>query len=827
MFEPNVLENRPIDPNFFNSNQEAIAPTSPFGPDIPSTQPTQLLGSEDVSEYVQDSLETQLLKGKGKGEEILNQSPEAEMVTNSFKGLSLSLSSVYRNRHHNIGEKLGPLTKEDATNAQNNDELTGMSANFSTQSLSPDVTITNLSAPNTVHPGDFIQLNYTITNQGNGDVNTRSKTQFYLSADTTLDTGDTYLTYDYNYHWNLSAGASKVDYVYVSLDQNLEAGNYYILAQADANNDISESNENNNITSQQITVGGTPEPDLIISNLSGDHTIEAGNSLWLDYTLTNQGNGSSDWSDTNFYLSTDTILDGNDTELESYSSWSLSAGKSNDGFAFLDIDQDLAGGTYYILAQADANHEVSESNETNNFAYHQITVTQARLADLTVSNISVSDSLRAGFNGAFSYTVNNVGNLALDSFDLINVTAYLSTDTTLDSSDQELITDYNIGPLEVDGSMSVTSEFYIDVIEAGTYYLFLEVDNFNFIDEWNEENNTAYLAININPSLDGYSIKSGFGLIDAAAAVAQAINQPTFADVPDLGGDYWGADLVKAPEVWNAGYTGEGVVVAVLDTGVDRNHEDLQDNIWTNAGEIAGDGIDNDGNGYIDDVYGWNFDSNNSDTLDVQGHGTHVAGTIAGVNNNIGVTGVAYDAQIMPVKVLGDDGKGSDESVLAGIYYAVDNGAKVINMSLSTGLLEAATRQDFFETEYGAVLEYASNHGVMVVMAAGNQGASWTGVYPGAIAHTWGLAVGAVDDNNEMADFSNLAGDAKLAYINAPGVDVLSTTPNNEYGNNSGTSMAAPHVAGVVALMLEANPNLTEPEIRQIVTGTAQNTQYI
>ncbi len=823
MFELNVSENRPIDPNVYNATQGAIAPTSPLGLDTTDTQPTQLLGVEDVNQQLQDTLETQFLED----EDSVTPSSEAEMGKNLWKKIAQGISSPYQHRRHrNIRERLKRFLKEDPTNSQDNDELTGMLANFSSQSLSPDLTITNLSSPNTVSPGDFIRLDYSITNQGNGDVNTWSQTKFYLSADTTLDVADTYLTSDYNYAWNLSASGSQADYVYLSLNQNLESGNYYILAQADANNEISESNESNNITYQQLTVGGNSEPDLIISELSGDNTVEAGNSLWLDYTLTNQGSGSSDWSDTNFYLSTDTTLDATDTYLNSYSSWGLSAGQSNTGFAFLNIEQNLAGGTYYVLAQADANNEVSESNENNNLVYHQINVTQARLADLTLTNISVPDSFTAGFYGDFTYTINNEGNLALNSFDSITVTAYLSTDTTLDSSDQKLITDYNLGPLEVDGSMTLSSEVYIDVMESGTYYLFLEVDDLNFVEEWNEENNTAYITVNINPSLDGYSIKSGYGLIDAAAAVAQAINQPTFADVPDLGGEYWGADLVKAPEVWNAGYTGDGVVVAVLDTGVDHNHEDLASNIWTNAAEIAGNGIDDDGNGYIDDVYGWNFDGNNNNTLDVEGHGTHVAGTIAGVNNDIGVTGIAYNAEIMPVKVLGDDGNGSDESVLAGIYYAVDNGADVINMSLSSGIIEAALRKDFFETEYGAALEYASNNGVTVVMAAGNQGASWTGVYPGALAHTWGFAVGAVDDDNEMASFSNLAGPEKLAYVTAPGVDVLSTTPNNNYDYNSGTSMAAPHVAGVVALMLEANPSLTEPEIRQIVTGTAQNTQY-
>ncbi|MGK7955376.1 MAG: S8 family peptidase, partial [Crocosphaera sp.] len=338
-------------------------------------------------------------------------------------------------------------------------------------------------------------------------------------------------------------------------------------------------------------------------------------------------------------------------------------------------------------------------------------------------------------------------------------------------------------------------------------------------EEWDESNNLASIAININPSVDGYSVKSGYGLINAAAAVAEAVNQPTFADVPDLGGDYWGADLVQAPEVWNAGYTGAGVVVAVLDTGVDRNHDDLKDNIWTNTGEIAGNGIDDDGNGYIDDVYGWDFTSDSNHTLDIEGHGTHVAGTIAGVKNDFGVTGIAYNAQIMPVQVLDDSGSGSWEGLAEGIRYAVDNGADVINMSLEGSNALSSV---------GSAIEYAASKGVIVVSAAGNNSDSTTmGHDPASYATDWGLAVGAVDLSNEMAGFSNRSGETKLAYVNAPGVSVLSTTPNNSYDSYSGTSMAAPHVAGVVALMLEANPNLTDAQVRQIVTGTAQNTQYI
>ncbi|MCL6751155.1 S8 family serine peptidase [Nostoc sp. CCCryo 231-06] len=314
-------------------------------------------------------------------------------------------------------------------------------------------------------------------------------------------------------------------------------------------------------------------------------------------------------------------------------------------------------------------------------------------------------------------------------------------------------------------------------------------------------------------SAQNYNSTNGYGLINGAAAVARGIGQNTFTDVADLGGNNWGADLVKAPEVWAQGYTGKGVIVAVVDTGVDYNHEDLKNNIWTNTKEIAGNSIDDDGNGYIDDNYGWNFSDKNNNTLDNNGHGTHVSGTIAGENNNYGVTGIAYDAKIMPVKVLNESGSGSYSSISKGIRYAVDNGANVINLSLggasSNRTLESA-------------INYASSKGVIVVMAAGNNGDSSPG-YPARYAYKSGIAVGAVDKNNNMPDFSNRSGTDEIAYVTAPGVKVYSSVPNNQYATYNGTSMAAPHVAGVVALMLSANPNLTDAQVRQIVAETAEN----
>ncbi|MEP0831206.1 S8 family peptidase [Microcoleus sp. AS-A8] len=314
---------------------------------------------------------------------------------------------------------------------------------------------------------------------------------------------------------------------------------------------------------------------------------------------------------------------------------------------------------------------------------------------------------------------------------------------------------------------------------------------------------------------EGYNLNYGYGLVDAAAAVASADGQDSaFADVDYFGGQNdWGLNMVKAPEAWAQGFTGEGIVVAVIDTGVDYTHLDLDGNIWVNEGEIAGNGIDDDDNGFVDDVRGWDFVANDNNPMDEQGHGTHVAGTIAAEKNDFGVTGVAYNAKIMAVRVLDAGGSGSVSNIAAGIRYAADNGADVINLSLGGG----------YSSEEEDAIEYATAKGSVVVMAAGNESASQPS-YPANLANQWGIAVGAVDSTNTMANFSNKASIPPLDYVVAPGVNIYSTTPGNTYSSFNGTSMATPHVAGVAALMLSANPNLTPAEVESILTKTANPT---
>ncbi len=286
-----------------------------------------------------------------------------------------------------------------------------------------------------------------------------------------------------------------------------------------------------------------------------------------------------------------------------------------------------------------------------------------------------------------------------------------------------------------------------------------------------------------------------------------------FPDVDYFGASRdWGVNAINAPEVSAQGFTGNGVVVAVIDTGVDLDHVDLDANIWTNEGEIPGNARDDDGNGFVDDMHGWDFVQNDNAPADTESHGTHVAGTIAAEKNALGATGVAYDATIMPIQVLDSDGFGSFRDIAAGIEYAVDNGAQIINLSLGGGghrLIQQA-------------LSYAEDNNVLVVAAAGNDGTSAPD-YPARYSEslTNVISVGAHDRSDELASFSNFVGNTNAIQVDAPGISVYSTIPDDRFATFSGTSMSAPHVAGLAALALSADPTLQVEELRRMIVEGA------
>lgn len=279
-------------------------------------------------------------------------------------------------------------------------------------------------------------------------------------------------------------------------------------------------------------------------------------------------------------------------------------------------------------------------------------------------------------------------------------------------------------------------------------------------------------------------------------------NDPSFASL-------WGLTKIQAPAAWDIA-TGNGVVVAVVDTGVNHAHPDLANNIWVNPGEIPNNGIDDDGNGYVDDTRGWNFVSGNNAPTDGHSHGTHVSGTVAAVgNNSLGVIGVAPGSKIMAIKGLGDDGSGYDADLAQGIVYAADNGADIINMSWG-GTGDSPVIEE--------AVDYAHSLGVVLVAAAGNSAIDANLFLPAKYAGV--VTVSAFNSADTMASFSNYGQKIDVA---APGVGILSTVPGGYYSSFNGTSMASPHVAGLAALLLSRSPTLTNEQVRQAIRRTSDD----
>jgi predicted CXXCH cytochrome family protein len=274
------------------------------------------------------------------------------------------------------------------------------------------------------------------------------------------------------------------------------------------------------------------------------------------------------------------------------------------------------------------------------------------------------------------------------------------------------------------------------------------------------------------------------------------------------------ADM-QIPLAWEV-TQGEGVIVAVVDTGLDFTHPDLINNLWANPGEIGADanggdksanGIDDDADGYVDDVFGWNFIENNNDFTDLNGHGTHVAGTIAAsMDNSYGMAGIAPKARIMPLKALDANGYGSYADVAQAIIYAVDHGANVINLGFG-GLADSQALRD--------ATDYAHDHNVVVVAAAGN-GSSNQPYYPAANPNV--IAVAALDPFHNLTSFSSYGYTYSVA---APGVSIYSTLPGSDFNYMTGTSMAAAEVSGIAALLVTQDKFVTADDVRYAIFGSA------
>ncbi len=305
---------------------------------------------------------------------------------------------------------------------------------------------------------------------------------------------------------------------------------------------------------------------------------------------------------------------------------------------------------------------------------------------------------------------------------------------------------------------------------------------------------------------------------DYIVSVSTVPNDPSYSQLYGLhnSGQTGGtADAdIDAQEAWGLTTGSSNVIVAVIDTGVDYNHNDLAANMWHNPGETPGDSTDNDGNGYIDDVYGINAITNTGDPWDDHYHGTHCAGTIGGVGNNgSGVVGVCWNVKIMALKFLDSGGSGYSSDAITCIEYAVANGAHIMSNSWGGGGFSQALND---------AIVAAKNAGVLFIAAAGNSGSNndVSPHYPSSYAVDNVIAVAATDHNDSLAYFSCYG--PTSVDVAAPGVNIYSTVPNNGYNSLSGTSMATPHVAGLAALIKADDPTATWQQIKSRILDTVE-----
>ncbi len=286
-------------------------------------------------------------------------------------------------------------------------------------------------------------------------------------------------------------------------------------------------------------------------------------------------------------------------------------------------------------------------------------------------------------------------------------------------------------------------------------------------------------------------------------------------------GNLWGMNKIDAKDAWGISTGSQSVVVAVIDTGVDYTHSDLAANIWRNSGEIAGNGVDDDGNGMVDDLYGYDFLNNDGDPMDDNGHGTHVSGTIAAVGNNgIGVVGLNWTTSIMALKFLGSNGQGYISDAIRAVNYATMErtvygvNIRVMNNSWGGGGFSSAMQ---------SAIQAANDAGILFVAAAGNSGSNndLSPQYPANYAPANVISVAATNQYDQLAYFSCYG--ATTVDVAAPGMSIYSTLPGNRYGSYSGTSMATPHVAALAALAWAVDPTATVAEVRSAILNGAES----
>jgi subtilisin family serine protease len=286
----------------------------------------------------------------------------------------------------------------------------------------------------------------------------------------------------------------------------------------------------------------------------------------------------------------------------------------------------------------------------------------------------------------------------------------------------------------------------------------------------------------------------------------------------------YGLTKISAPAAWDLSTGSAAVVVADIDTGMRYTHEDLAPNAWTNPGEINNNGVDDDGNGFIDDFYGYDFRFNDSDPADQNGHGTHTAGTIGAAGNNLlGITGVNWNVKLMTIKIYSAGATDTTSAMLINAYnYVRLMKTRGVNIRVTNNSYADCPEACGYDQATKDALDALGNAGVLNVFAAGNNGRNieTAPIYPASYTSPHILTVASSTSTDARSSFSNFG--ALSVDVAAPGSSIYSTTfgSNSSYGSMSGTSMAAPHVAGAAALLAAYNPNLSAASLKATLMNT-------
>jgi len=597
--------------------------------------------------------------------------------------------------------------------------------------------------------------------------------------------------------------------------ENLPAGNYFLWVFADCSNMVEESNEANNsayFSDTKLSYSGAGQPDLAVfqgtAATNGYRYDDMTKQLDIVNSIGNFGKTAAQTFRTGWYLSTDLNLTTADVIVAAEQTTEALLPNYyiniNTGADLSSLS--LPAGLYYLIIFIDDNGEIAETNEDNNASYFYEQLQYGQTSgdpDINIQNANLYLNPDAG----------NARKAADKSV----------TPSAMQKLDSQIKADHAAGELLIK---------FRDIVTPQQINAFMQQHGLETIKAYKILPNTFHVRIT-DQQTAGDKARSLMSLpqveivdLNMKSQVHAVPNDPGFDGLFGMHneGQTGGEDDadIDAPEAWDS-ETGSGqVIVGVLDSGIDYDHPDLADNMWINADEIPDNGVDDDDNGYIDDIHGWDFAYSDNDPSDYCGHGTHVAGTVGAIGNNgIGVAGVCWNVKLMALKYLDDESSGWTNDMLTAFEYGVANGVDIIQNSTGGG-------------SYEEVLKRAiANTNTLFVSSAGNDAKNTDedAAYPSAYNCANILAVAALDHNNEISTFSNFG--AQTVDLAAYGTDILSTKPYNEteidfgapgsgldpdyYGIISGTSMSTPQVSGAAALLLAHNPDYTWQELKSAI----------